>query len=100
MGGLRVSHYHLYLNLPVLLYLYPIQNGILSDFLYMAFISCGASSLVAGIIVATSLLTTSFPISKPGIYNLLFRRWLRLEIERMALLQRPWFLYPAHRRTL
>jgi hypothetical protein len=35
-------------------------------------------------IVATSLLITSFPISKLGTYDLLFRGWPRLEIERIV----------------
>ena len=43
----------------------------------------GASSLVAGMIVAT-LLITSFPISKLGTYDLLLRGWPRLEIERIV----------------
>lgn len=33
---------------------------------------------------ATSLLISSFSISKPGTYNLLFRQWPRLEIERIV----------------
>ena len=44
----------------------------------------GASSLVAGMKVATSLLITSFPISKTGTYDLLFRQWPRLETERIV----------------
>ena len=35
-------------------------------------------------IVAASLLITSFPTSKPGTYDLLFRWWPRLEIERIV----------------
>jgi len=35
-------------------------------------------------IVATYLLITSFPISKPGTYDLLFRGWPRLNIERIV----------------
>lgn len=42
----------------------------------------GASLLVAGLIVATSLLMASFPVSKLGICDLLLRGWPRLEIER------------------
>ena len=40
--------------------------------------------LVAGMTVATSLFIMSFPISKPGTYDLLFRRWPRLEIGRIV----------------
>jgi hypothetical protein len=46
----------------------------------------GVSLLVSGTIIAASLLITSFQISKARVvtYDLLFRRWPRLEIERIV----------------